>query len=76
MNKIITFNRLNPDTVNGDSIQIITTYTSFDTREIDKVEEYCKQNIGTYLIQKNCADYQNEHKPPSFSYGDISATVP
>lgn len=46
----ITYKRLNPTTVNGDCLEVKISYSSFDTTEIDKMEEYYKQNIGYALI--------------------------
>ena len=58
MTKSVSYKRLLPTTEGGYAVQIIITYSSFDFGEIDKVETYCKENIGTTLIQKNCTDLQ------------------
>ena len=46
----LTYKRLNPTTVSGDCLEVKIIYSSFDTAEIDKMEEYYKQNVGYALI--------------------------
>ena len=46
----ITSHRNKGYTVNGESVSVIYTYSSLDKQEIDKMEEYCKQNIGSGVV--------------------------
>ena len=40
------YTRSNPDTVNGYKIIVTQTYTSFNEKDIDMLEEQFKQSIG------------------------------
>jgi len=50
MKLLIQYKRENPDTILGEKIIITQIYSSFDKEEIDKVEQYCKENIGDGLV--------------------------
>ena len=44
------YKKINPTTANGYSIQVITTYQSFDKSEIDKVEDILKDSVGALTV--------------------------
>ena len=50
MKAFAQYKREEPDTILGEKITIITTYSSFDKEEIDEIEQYCKENIGNGLF--------------------------
>lgn len=51
--KTITTYRRNPsDTVCGESITLTVRYSSFDKKEIDKLEEKFKEEIGYMQISE------------------------
>lgn len=51
MNVSVTYERVDcPNTISGHSIKIITTYSSFDKEEIDRLEEKLRDDIGTGII--------------------------
>ena len=58
MDRITTYKRNTPNSANGDSITIITTYSSMFPYEIDQIEKACKENIGYALLQKDCKGLQ------------------
>lgn len=41
-----------PTTASGDSIAITTIFSSFNQEEIDEIEQYCKDTIGTGVTQQ------------------------
>lgn len=47
-----TWKRNMPNTIDGDQIEIITRYCSFDKSEIDMIEEWAKENIGTLVVKE------------------------
>lgn len=50
--KITTsYRRTNPSSIAGDSIVVTTTYSSFNTKEIDDLEEKLKEQVGYCIIQ-------------------------
>lgn len=49
MRMFTTWRRLKADTVNGDCIQLVITYSSFNKAEIDSLQEVFKQDIGAGL---------------------------
>lgn len=49
MNETISFKRLAPSTISGEQIAITYVYSSFDKSEIDKIEEYLRDSLGTCL---------------------------
>lgn len=57
MDRITTYKRNKPNSVNGESITIITTYSSMLPGEIEQVEKACKEYIGYALIQKDCKGF-------------------
>ena len=42
-----TWKRLKPDTINGNSIEVITVYHSMDADEVEEMAKICKETIGT-----------------------------
>lgn len=50
MKQTVTWNKLEPDTINGHGIQIHYTFTSFDIKEIEKVKKFCEKHIGGGLV--------------------------
>lgn len=52
MKMMIQYRRLKPDTLNGDMIQVTTTYSSYNASEIDAIEADLKKNIGFCLVQE------------------------
>lgn len=46
MRMFTQYKRENPDTILGEKITIIQTYSSFNKDEIDELEQKCKENIG------------------------------
>lgn len=50
MNCTISWKRLKPDTISGEKIEVKMVYSSMMPEEIDKMEEYCKQNIGSGIV--------------------------
>lgn len=50
MKCIAQYKREEPDTILGEKIIITQIYSSFNKEEIDKVEQYCKENIGDGLV--------------------------
>ena len=49
--KLLTqYKRENPDTILGEKITIIQTYSSFNKDEIDELEQRCKDSIGDGLM--------------------------
>lgn len=58
--KLLTqYKRENPDTVLGEKITIVQTYSSFNKEKIDKLEQYCKEHIGYVLV----TELKEESKP-------------
>lgn len=47
-----TYRKLNPDTVNGFGVQVITTIYSFDEREIEKIAESLQEAIGSGVVSE------------------------
>lgn len=44
------YRRLDPDTVTGEQIVVVTTYSSFNKEEIDALEKELKETIGSGVI--------------------------
>ncbi len=65
MKVFTTFKRLMPTTVDGEIIQVITYYSSFDGAEIDKLQEDLKNTIGagvvTEFVPNNMSVISQEH---------------
>ena len=40
------YQRLNADTINGETLVVSTRYTTFDTEEMDAFEETLRRTIG------------------------------
>lgn len=49
MKQFIKWQNLGVDSVNGHSVQIIYTFSSFDQKEIDNMREWCKEHINAGL---------------------------
>ena len=47
-----TYKRTNPSSIAGDSIVVTTTYSSFNTEEIDELENKLKEQVGYCLTQE------------------------
>ena len=47
-----TYRRTNPSSIAGDSIVVTTTYSSFNTEEIDELENKLKEQVGYCLTQE------------------------
>ena len=47
-----TFSRLNPDTVQGEKIAILTVYSSMNKGEIDELEQSLYQAIGSGVVSE------------------------
>ena len=58
----ITYKRNNPCTMIGECLEVTITYSSFDKAEIDKMEEYYKQNIGYALIVDDSKEQTDGNK--------------
>ena len=50
MKEHIHWQKLKGDTVNGNGIQVIYTFTSFDAEEINKIEKWCRESIEDGII--------------------------
>ena len=50
MKQLITFERLEADTIRGEAIMIKQVISSFDKQEIDDLEQTLSKTIGTALI--------------------------
>ena len=46
----INYKRHDPDTLLGEKLEVTYVYSSFDSREIDAIEEQVRQQIGDGLI--------------------------
>ena len=53
MKSFTTYRRLMPTTASGDAIAITTIFSSFNQEEIDEIEQYCKDTIGTVLVRNS-----------------------
>lgn len=56
MKQTINYTRLMPDTLIGDAVKVTLIYSSFNTDEIDKLEQDLKSKIGYGLI----IEYEDE----------------
>ena len=45
-----TFSRLNPDTIQGEKVAILTVYSSQNKEEIDELEQSLWQTIGSGVV--------------------------
>lgn len=50
MKVTITFSRLNPDTIQGEKVAILTVYSSQNKEEIDELEQSLRQTIGSGVV--------------------------
>lgn len=55
-----TYKRLNPDTIHGDMIIIQTLYSSFDSEEIDALEDSLKNHIGAGIVNEYKYDIKEQ----------------
>ena len=46
----VTYHRHEPNTVNGEVLEVKIFYTSFDKTEIDNIEKQYKESVGYALI--------------------------
>ena len=60
MKSLITYERLLPDTISGERIRVISTYSSFNKAEIDKYEEWCKKYIHEGIVGEVAAVDEEE----------------
>ena len=47
-----TLERLKTDTANGYQLKVVYHYSSFDEREIDKIEQLIREEIGSGTIKE------------------------
>lgn len=50
MKEHIHWQKLKANTVNGYGVQVTYTFTSFDYKEVENVEKYCKECIKDGII--------------------------
>ena len=50
MKCFISYQRLKPNTINGEVLVVSTQYTTFDTEEMNKFEESLQNTIGCGII--------------------------
>ena len=53
MKTVVQYTRNKPNTVDGYSITVTTTYSSFDSVRIDALEQQFKKTIGYILIHED-----------------------
>lgn len=56
MKSIISYERLNPSTINGEQLRVTITYSSFIKDEIDAIESFYKKEVGTMRIDNSGGD--------------------
>jgi len=52
MRVLTMYRRLDPSTVTGEQIVVVTTYSSFNKEEIDTLEKELEKTIGTGVISE------------------------
>lgn len=57
MREHIHWQKLKGDTVNGYGVQITYTFTSFDSKEMDKMEKWCNEFIKSGVIVDGVRPY-------------------
>ena len=60
MKVVTTYKRMNPDTIHGYMIIIQTLYSSFDSGEIDALEDSLKNNIGAGIVNEYKYDVKEQ----------------
>lgn len=60
MRTYISYQRLEPDTINGETLKVTQVYSSHDKSEIDKLEESLQKQIGNGLIGEISLDKEQE----------------
>lgn len=58
MKTFTTFRRLQPNTVEGERIEVKTVYSSHNIEEIDEIEEKLKADVGDGVV----VDYGKTNK--------------
>ena len=57
MKTVITSHRLEPDTIRGEALQVVYTFSSFDKQQIDDMEDWVnKQKDGAFAVVINDED--------------------
>ena len=56
MKSYITWERLKPDTANGEQVRIQYTYTSPNKEEIDEMQKYCDAKFGSGVVIEEGSD--------------------
>lgn len=46
----VTWRRLEPNTKDGEQIEITTRYTSFDKKDIDIMQKWCEEKYGSGIM--------------------------
>ena len=64
MKCLITYSRLNADTISGERIIVTQTYSTFDSEEMDRLEDYLRGNIASGIMTEYDIDkcIENEEK--------------
>ena len=64
MKCFIGYSRLNTDTISGERIIVTQTYSTFDTAEMDRFEDYLRKNIASGISVEYDIDkcMENEEK--------------
>ena len=69
MKQVVTWRRLEPNTISGEGIEVTTTITSFDKKEINALAEVYKKTIGygVYMGDESEGNYERQedaiHRP-------------
>lgn len=50
MKCLITYSRFNADTISGERIIVTQTYSTFDSEEMDRLEDYLRQSIASGIM--------------------------
>jgi hypothetical protein len=58
----INYRRLNPTTTGGDAIIVSYVFSSFDTKEINAMEEKLKEEVGSGIVAKDVLFTPTENK--------------
>lgn len=53
MRVLTMYRRLDPSTVTGEQIVVVTTYSSFNKEEIDTLEKELEKTIGSGVISES-----------------------
>lgn len=55
-----SYQRLNPDTINGETLVVTQRYTTFDTQEMDAFENSLRATIGSGIVAEIKAEVRNK----------------